>query len=93
MAESDLTDITNILDTTHDETAAAIAAIQRHGLRSLLTGTPTTITDIADQSGLTIEEITSGADRLISIGRIELDEDIISAVGIRFDAKCPAALA
>ena len=42
--------------------------------------------DCGDWSGLTIEEITSGADRLISIGRIELDEDIITEADLELAA-------
>lgn len=81
MTEPDHTEIIERLASTDSDTAVAVAAIQRLGLRSLLDGNPVGIDDIAAQTGLSVDEVRAGVDSLMAAGRIEVDGDAILGVG------------
>ncbi|NNF53050.1 MAG: hypothetical protein HKN03_01275 [Acidimicrobiales bacterium] len=63
------------------EAPGAVAAVQYHGLVSLLDGLPPTVSDIAELSGLSPDEVEDGTRALIDAGRIELDGDRVVGVG------------
>lgn len=81
MSEPDHSAIVELLASTDTETAEAVAAIQRFGLRSLLGGKCIGIDDIAGQAELSVDEVRAGIDSLIDAGRIETDGDTIIGVG------------
>lgn len=81
MTEADHIVIIELLSSTDNETAVAVAAIQRLGLRSLLHGQPVGIDDIAEQAELTVDEVRAGVGSLMAAGRIEVDGDAIVGVG------------
>ncbi len=60
---------------------AAVDAIQKHGLASLLDGTPLTVAEIASLSGLSGSDIAAGIQALVDAGRVDLDGDRIVGVG------------
>ncbi len=70
-----------LLDDACGGPSDAVAAVQRLGLRSLLTGHAPTLTDLAARSGLSITAIRAGVDGLAQAGRIEIDGDTIIGVG------------
>ena len=80
MTDLDRAQVIELLGSIGDDTANAVAAIQRHGLRSLIAGRPISIDDIAQKAGLSTDDVGDGVDGLLAAGRIELDDDTIIGV-------------
>ncbi len=70
-----------MLGGTAQATAEAVDAVQHHGVRSLLDGTPRSASEIASSSGLALNDINEAIEALVQAGRIELDGDRIVGVG------------
>ncbi len=77
----DANQVIALLDDACAGPSVAVAAVQRLGLRSLLTGQLPTLAELADQSGLGIAAIRAGVDGLVQAGRIEINGDTIIGVG------------
>ena len=60
---------------------AAVDAVQLHGLHSLIHGAPATSTEISRASEIPLTEIQNGIEGLLSVGRIEVDDDLVLGVG------------
>lgn len=81
MASFDRERVVSLLDTACDAPPAAVDAIQRFGLASLLTGQPASLAQISERSGVEIEEIRAGVAGLTKAGRIEIDDNRVIGVG------------
>ena len=81
MTNAPLEQVVRLLETSCDAPPAAVDAIQHHGLMSLLTGTPVTLADISDESGVCIDEIRAGVAGLQAAGRIEVEGSRVIGVG------------
>lgn len=81
MTSFDRDQVVSLLDTACGASPPAVDAIQRHGLASLLTGQPATLSEISQQSGIDIADISAGVTGLQEAGRIETRGDHVIGVG------------
>lgn len=81
MSDFDQRSIVAMLGAAPPTQAVAVAAIQEHGLASLLDGASRTMTEIASLSGLSRGDIEGGIQALVDAGRIDLDGERVVGIG------------